>query len=67
MPFSVKSKINFTLVDKIVIIKEIAIALKDLYSMNQKHGNFSISSIYINSDKDAYLGEIAYDRQKKMN
>lgn len=63
--FSVKSKVNFTLVDKIVMIKEIAIALKDLYSMNQKHGNFSISSIYINSDKDAYLGEIAYDRQKE--
>lgn len=63
--FSVKSKVDFTLVDRIVMIKEIAIALNDLYELNQKHGNFSIGSIYINSDKDAYLGEIAYDRQKE--
>ncbi|KAK8887003.1 hypothetical protein M9Y10_038038 [Tritrichomonas musculus] len=57
-----KSIIKLTHVDKIVMIYEIATAMKDLYSHNEYHGNLSSQFIFINSSKDAYLGSFCYDR-----
>lgn len=63
--YSQKCKINLSLVDRLIIIKEIAIGMNDLNSMKHCHGNLSISSIFLNSNKDAYIGEIAYDRYRE--
>lgn len=55
--------LEFNLIDKIVIALEVAIALKDLHSHNEYHGNLASQFIYINANKDAYIGGIAYDRK----
>ncbi|KAK8852561.1 hypothetical protein M9Y10_017549 [Tritrichomonas musculus] len=52
--------IGFSLIDKIVIILEIAIALRDLHSHDYFHGNLANNFISINSKKDAYLGGFSY-------
>ena len=57
-----QSVIQLTIVDKIVIILEIATALNDLYSHNGYHGGLSDQSIFISSSKDAYIGSFFYDR-----
>lgn len=55
-------KINLSIIDKIVIIIEIATALKDLHSNCEYHGNLCHENIFINSSKDAYLASIYFDR-----
>ena len=55
-------KIEFTFVDKIVIILEIANAIKSLHLNDQYHGNLASQSIFMSSKKDAYLGGFSYDK-----
>ncbi|KAK8887004.1 hypothetical protein M9Y10_038039 [Tritrichomonas musculus] len=56
------NQLHLTSVDKIVMILEIATALKDLHSHNEYHGNLSHQFIFINSSKDAYIGSFCYDQ-----
>ena len=58
--------VELTLVDKVVMILEIATALKDLHDNKEYHGNLSSQSIYISSSKDAYIGSFYYDRSKEV-
>lgn len=58
-------KIEITIVDKIIIMKEIAIAIRDLHSNNQFHGFLSHKAIYLNSKKDAFLGSLCFDPVKE--
>lgn len=59
----IDNEIKFSIVDKIVIILEIASALNDMHFHGQYHGNLSNRMIYINSSKDAYIGSICYNRE----
>ena len=54
--------LEFTLIDKIVNILEIAYALKDLHQNDEYHCYLSSQYIFINSQKDAYIGSFCYDR-----
>ncbi|KAK8886995.1 hypothetical protein M9Y10_038030 [Tritrichomonas musculus] len=56
-----KKRVKLSAIDKIVIILEIATALKDLHSNNEYHGNLCSQFIYLTSTKDAYIGAIYYD------
>ena len=62
--FEKKMKVNFSIADKIVIILEIASALKDLHDINNNEylGNLCRQLVFINSRKDAYLLSIHVDR-----
>ena len=62
-----EERINFTFVDKVVMILEIATALEDLHSHGQYHGNLCSDFIFINSSKDAYLCGFSYDRKVEEN
>ncbi|KAK8837936.1 hypothetical protein M9Y10_035878 [Tritrichomonas musculus] len=57
-----EKKVKLSLVDKIVIITEIAMAMRDLHSHDEYHGNLSSQSVFINSKLDGYIGSICYDR-----
>lgn len=59
--------IEFSIVDKIVIILEIAMALNDLHNNNKYHGDLSSKFISLNSMKDAYISFFFYDRINEPN
>ncbi|KAK8865159.1 hypothetical protein M9Y10_010694 [Tritrichomonas musculus] len=59
-----ENKINLSSVDKIIIIIEIATALKDLHSNGEFHGSLCPEYIHINSRKDAYLASIYFNPKK---
>ncbi|KAK8871623.1 hypothetical protein M9Y10_007358 [Tritrichomonas musculus] len=59
--------VNLTLVDKIVIILEIARALRDLHLNDEFHGNLSSQSVYLDSNKDAYLFIFDYDEESEKD
>ncbi|KAK8887454.1 hypothetical protein M9Y10_038499 [Tritrichomonas musculus] len=57
-----KSQPNlFTQVDKIVMIKEIAIGLSELHEHYIYHQNLNDWDIFIDNDQNAYIGNFAYD------
>ena len=56
-------RVEFSLVDKIVMIIEIATTMKDLHFYREYHGNLSSQKIFINSNKDAYIGSIYHNRE----
>ena len=60
-----KKNVKLSNIDKIVIILEIATALKDLHMNDKYHGNLSSQFIYVNSHKDAYICCICYDKNKE--
>ena len=66
-PDEYENKVRFSLVDKIVIITEIAMAMRDLHSYNEYHGNLSSQSVFISSKLDCYIGSICYDRLLEAN
>ena len=64
---TIDERIFLSFVDKIVIILEIATALKDLHSHNIFHGNLCSNLIVVDSNKDAYLGGFYYDKSNEQN
>lgn len=54
-------KIFFTNVDKIVMIKEIAIAFNQLHKNGIFHQNLNSSYIFVSETKNAYIGGFAHD------
>ncbi|KAK8885073.1 hypothetical protein M9Y10_044202 [Tritrichomonas musculus] len=56
-----QNELEFNSVDKIVMILEIATALKDLHDNDEFHGCLSSQYIFLSSKKDAYIGSFCYD------
>lgn len=56
----------FTQVDKIVMIKEIAIGLSELHERYIYHQNLNDSDIFIDNDQNAYIGNFAYDLNREI-
>ncbi|KAK8885013.1 hypothetical protein M9Y10_044141 [Tritrichomonas musculus] len=61
------NKLSLTIVDKIVIIMEIADALKGLHKNDLFHGNLWNQSVYLSAKKDAYLTFFSYQKNSEFN
>lgn len=55
-------RVELSIVDKIVMIIEIATTMKDLHFYGEYHGDLSSQKIFINASKDAYIGSIYHNR-----
>lgn len=63
--YSQDQNMQLTFVDMIIMFLQVATALNTLHLNNEFHGYLSTSSIYVNSNKNVVIGEIAYDKRNE--
>ncbi|KAK8847123.1 Serine/threonine-protein kinase tnni3k [Tritrichomonas musculus] len=64
---NMNDKDNFTTIDKVVIIKEIAIGFSELHSQHIYHQNINSNDIFIDNDKNAYIGNFVHDSKLEQH
>ena len=64
---NINNKDNFATIDKLVIIKEIAIGFSELHSDHIYHLNISSSDIFIDNNKNAYIANFVHDTEYEQH